>query len=236
MMSSIGTVSENLCMDPRSLSSSSRLFRAHFARNFQFVFVFCCLTALVGLPLCVAQDRNYWNTQVGTRSALMGGAVVGGVRDTSATYYNPGALGFITNSSLSVSANAYQYDRFRSDNGVGQGEALTSDEIRVYPLLVSGAHVIDDGEVLGYSVITRNNFGTKMSARHDVTGDILTNPSAPGLEEFIGQYTLESSLSEYWGALSYAHRLNECTSAGISNFLALRSQNFNQAIQLLHLK
>ncbi len=52
-----------------------------------------------------AQETNYWTHALGTRSALMGGAVVAGVRDNSAIWYNPGALGFITNPSLSISAN-----------------------------------------------------------------------------------------------------------------------------------
>jgi len=42
-----------------------------------------------------SQDTHYWNTQYGPRSMLLSGAVVGSIGDMSATYYNPGALGYI---------------------------------------------------------------------------------------------------------------------------------------------
>jgi hypothetical protein len=39
-----------------------------------------------------AQDNNYWNQLPGARTAVFGGAVVGGVRDNRAVFYNPGVL------------------------------------------------------------------------------------------------------------------------------------------------
>ena len=70
------------------------------------------LRLLIAMCLCAgalaAQDNHYWTHQFGTRASLMGGAMIGGVDDTSAVYYNPGRLGWITNDSLKVSANGYQ--------------------------------------------------------------------------------------------------------------------------------
>lgn len=36
-----------------------------------------------------AQDLHYWTNQFGTRSSLLGGAVVGGIKDNTAIFYNP---------------------------------------------------------------------------------------------------------------------------------------------------
>ena len=47
------------------------------------------LAMLVCLQASRAQDTQYWNIQYGTRSTLLGGAVIGSVADLSATYYNP---------------------------------------------------------------------------------------------------------------------------------------------------
>jgi len=79
----------------------------------------------------LSQDHHYWGQQFGSRSALMGGAVVGGVRDTSAGFYNPAALGFVNKPSLSVSASAYQMERLSVDNGAGTGESLDSSKMTV---------------------------------------------------------------------------------------------------------
>ena len=59
---------------------------------------------LIGFSLS-AQDRQFWDQAVGGRTALLGGVAVGGVRDYSATFYNPGALGFLSANKLSVSFN-----------------------------------------------------------------------------------------------------------------------------------
>ncbi|HQH26133.1 MAG TPA: hypothetical protein PLP17_01945 [Oligoflexia bacterium] len=105
------------------------------------------MIAMVLLPCTtLAQDHNYWNNQFGSRSALMGGAVVGGVRDTSAVFYNPGALGFIDNQSLSVSANALRVERSVIENGAGDGRDLDSDTLSVVPLLISGITFLNDSQ------------------------------------------------------------------------------------------
>ena len=39
-----------------------------------------------------AQDAHYWTLQDGTRAELLGGTVVGSIKDLSSTFYNPGAI------------------------------------------------------------------------------------------------------------------------------------------------
>ena len=52
-----------------------------------------------------AQDRHFWDQAVGGRTALLGGIAVGGVRDYSATFYNPGALSFLSKNSMNFNFN-----------------------------------------------------------------------------------------------------------------------------------
>ena len=54
------------------------------------------------------QDSHYWSEQYGTRAALLGGPMIGSVRDLSATYYNPGATALHGDSRFLLSARAYR--------------------------------------------------------------------------------------------------------------------------------
>lgn len=197
----------------------------------------CSAVLLAGLIILLttgawAQDSQYWTNQYGTRSAFLGGAVVGGVRDTSAGYYNPGALGFLDNPSLSVSADAFRLTDLHMTEGVGGADRLDSEEVEVLPLLLSGVFKpqgLSDRHMLGYSFLSRNNHMMRVSARREATSDVLTNPTAPGDEDFIGQFTREDRLLEVWGGLSYAYRLSEHLSLGVTNFLAIRSQAISKA-------
>lgn len=180
-----------------------------------------------------AQDSHYNTYGYGSRSGLMGGAVTGGVRDTSAIFYNPGALGFVDNASLSVSGNAYSFETITLENGAGATEDLESEEVNVVPTLLSGI-IIPDGDSkqrIGYGILTRSYANFKASSRLDTIGDVLKHPFAPGQEDYIGQYNLNSKLNEIWGDVSYAYKLSPEMSVGISNFLALRSQNFTESIR-----
>ncbi len=198
----------------------------------------CVLGALLSFSslfsgVAFAQDNNYWKYAYGTRSALLGGAVVAGVKDTSAGFYNPGALGFIDNPSLSVSANAYQYEKISLDNGAGEGEDLTSGQFNVVPTLISGMYRFEQSpaHTIGYQIITRNRSTTSANARRDEVADVLLNPFAPGPEDYIGQYNYDTDLTEVWGGLSYAYKGWEKVSVGFTNFLSVRTQKLNESAQ-----
>ena len=185
-----------------------------------------------------SQDHHYWSQQFGSRSALMGGSVVGGVRDTSAGFYNPGALGFVNEPSLSVSANAYQLEKLSIDNGAGTHSALDSEKISVIPLLASGTIVSErfPEHTFGYSLLAKNNTSIDTSGRIDQSIDVINDVKHKdgkvyfqGEENFIGQVIANSEVTELWGGLSWAHQLRSTLSIGATAFLALRNQSQNQA-------
>lgn len=186
--------------------------------------------SFIAVDTASAQDAQPWNYQFGPRGSLMGGAMVGGVRDTSATFYNPGALGFVHNPSLSVSANLYRYEEVSLDNGAGTGSDLSSDEVLIVPSLIAGVLDIDASErhTIAWSVLARNRTKITDSARVDDQRDVLLNEFNPGLEDFTGQYTFDKDLYEYWAGLSYGYKVNDWLALGLSNFLALRNEKFSE--------
>ena len=67
--------------------------------------------------LAPAQDAHYWTDQFGNRARLLGGAVVGSVRDLSATYYNPGSLALVPTAELLLAGNVLSYTRYDATTG-----------------------------------------------------------------------------------------------------------------------
>lgn len=207
-------------------------------KSFNYIVLFAFFLIFFSQP-ALSQDHHYWGQQFGSRSALMGGAVVGGVRDTSAGFYNPAALGFVNKPSLSVSASAYQMEQLSVDNGAGTGESLDSDKMSVIPLLTSGTMFFDPGSKhrFGYSLLAKNQTTTDMSGREeknqDVIGDIHHRDgtvSFQGDERFIGQLITGSDVTELWGGMSWAYQIRQNISVGATSFLAMRNQSQSKAI------
>ena len=93
---------------------------------------FCCgfsvlIVTLLTSTCVVAQDTHYWNNQYGPRAMLLGGIIIGSVSDMSATYYNPGALGYIAEPELILSANVYQNSALTVKDGAGKNIEGESD-------------------------------------------------------------------------------------------------------------
>jgi len=70
-------------------------------------FIFPAISTILIQPAS-AQDTHYWNLQHGTRSTLLGGAVIGSVTDMAATYYNPAALALFPAPEILLSGKVYQ--------------------------------------------------------------------------------------------------------------------------------
>lgn len=177
-----------------------------------------------------AQDSHYWTNQFGSRSSLLGGSVVGGVRDNSAVYYNPGALAFLDSANLSVNANAYQFDQLKIENGAGDKIDLNSNQTQIIPLMVSGLYKFKKNinHSLGYSIITRHQTSIRFSARKDTSLDIIDDHNYSfGNEEYIGQFNFSASLNEQLFGVCYAYRVNKRFALGLTNFVAYRTQNLD---------
>jgi hypothetical protein len=191
----------------------------------------------------LSQEHHYWTNQFGSRAALMSGAIVGGVRDTSAGFYNPGALGFLKASTFSASGNGYQLESVDISNGAGTGIDVDSSNTNIIPLLISGTFALGNN-TFGYSLLAKNKSSIKLSGRHeesafaglDSNPNFTFNPSTgepmesglfDGPETYRGQFTYDSDVSEFWAGLSWAHQVHDNISVGISGFLALRDQSFN---------
>lgn len=175
-----------------------------------------------------AQDNHYWTHQFGTRASLMGGAVIGGVSDTSAVYYNPARLGWIDNDSLKVSADGYQLALLTIQDGAGKDQNLSSTQGDIVPLAASGVFTFPEPRMaLGFHILARQYSDFSVSMRREALQNVIDDTRSPGDEDFIGSFSFKSETEEYWAGLGFGWAPFEWLSIGITHFGALRFETQN---------
>ena len=180
-----------------------------------------------------AQEAHYWTNQVGATATMLGGAVTAGIRDNSAIFYNPGALGYIENTSLSAVGDAYFVNWLTIKNGAGQGLDLTNRRVSRTGQLFSGIvkNKKNPDFSVNYAVLNRHNFDYRMFANNEAQYDVIE--SRPGLENYLGSYDYLNITREDWLGVGLGHVLGESRDWGIgaSVFLVVRSQDWSRVFR-----
>ncbi|MCX6247356.1 MAG: hypothetical protein NTW10_06460 [Bacteroidetes bacterium] len=189
-----------------------------------------CIFILSLLITCtqtiLSQDNHYWSQQFGAVSSLMGGAMVAGVRDNSAAFYNPGALTFIDFPNLSVDANLYKLDKILITDGAGSGINLNSAQVNIYPQILTGMinYIKVPGLKFSYSILTRNFSNILMSTRYTKSEQGMQG-SEPN--RFLGEFNYVNQLNEQWFGLCASYKLKEGLGIGVTLFGVYRGQTFS---------
>jgi len=170
-----------------------------------------------------AQENNYWNIQYGTRSTLLGGAVIGSVSDLSATFYNPGAIALFPDVKFILSAQVYQLDNFTIKDGAAEGKDLDYSSIVPSPNFVAFDLNFDflGDDRLAFSILTRQNSNLEFSSRIIDSLDVIK--SWLGKENFAGGINTEKKFNDVWGGITYSTKLNETIGIGVTGYVAYRS-------------
>ena len=180
------------------------------------------LVAMQALP-AAAQDTHYWTNQYGPTSMLLSGAVIGSVRDMSATYYNPGALGYIADPAVLVSANAYQIESLKIKDGGGAGVDLSESRFNLLPNMLAGAFKKSwlGRNRLAYSFLTRHRVDAEVRGGRTSQIDVLPDP---GTEQFAGAVRASRDAKELWAGVTWARPVRDKVGVGITTYLSIRSE------------
>lgn len=185
---------------------------------------------LLSLPVFLrAQDANYWSNSYGPGGFVAPGAVIANNRDSGVLSFNPALLAYANKNSASISGNLYQYESINIKNGVGTGLNLTSTNGAVIPEAGAGIFAMHGKHpfVLGYA-LTRDPVSTyEVTQRRDAHINVLDDSYSPGLENYVGQYSAQNSITETSGLVSVGFRVNKALSAGFSAEGQVRRQVYN---------
>ncbi len=178
-----------------------------------------------------AQDTHYWTYRYGTRAVLMGGPAVGGLEDNSSVIYNPALLSLVKSTSVSINSNVYQVVNINVKDGAGSGQDVASNQFSAVPVTVSGLIKKKKPSrwTMGYAIIVPTEFTFKASAREAGFKNIdqsINDTQSPGAEDYVGQFSINTRLSENQGAFAVAYKINDHWSIGLTNQFIYRSQNY----------
>ncbi len=211
-------------MKERSTSDNRHTGTRKFRRISWWIFILSI--SATGLP---AQDSHYWTQQFGTRSSLMGGAVIGNVKDNSSIFYNPACLAFIDTSSISLNANLYQIDNTRIENALGQTKDFKNSNFKNLPLLFSGLVPTKNPKIkIGYGFASVIDYSFKGVGRLDKSYPIVNDLESPGPEAFIGQLSLNSQINETAFGVGIGNKLNDHWAIGATMLFSWRAQNYER--------
>ncbi len=183
--------------------------------------IYVLIVLLFSIMEIPAQDSHYWNIQYGTRSLLLGGAVIGSVSDMAATFYNPAALGLFSAPEILLSGKVYQYDALTLKNVSESNLDLTSSNIESAPSLFAGSFTFKwlKKHKLSYSILTRQRMNFGIDGQQGTVREVLN-----GQERVAGELTSDQKLSDDWGGLSWSYPLTSKMAIGVSQYLSIRSQ------------
>ena len=175
--------------------------------------------------LARAQDTHYWSIQYGPVGQLVGGQLIGGVDDLSATFYNPGALALRNESSYLLSTESVQWESVSTDSPGFAVFDASSSHFGTAPSLLAGAlpHWLGQDTHLAWSFLTRQRLDIRLGQRVD---DSLPSPWVRSATEAY----FDQDASESWAGLTASHRFSDSFGLGLTGYGIYRGQRLRHEL------
>jgi hypothetical protein len=175
------------------------------------------LAALLAVP-AAAQDTHYWSIQYGPVGQLVGGQLIGGVPDLSATFYNPGALSLRNESSYLLSTESVQLESVSTSSDSRILDS-SSSKFGSAPSLLAGAlpRWLGEDTALAWSFLTRQKLDLRIGSR-------IIDPFAGTFAQSAAESYSDQEITESWGGLTLSHPLSESVGLGGTLYGVYRGQ------------
>ncbi len=181
-----------------------------------------------GIINVVAQDTQYWSKQYGTYGELLGGIVVGGISDLSASYYNPGSMTFTTDSALVLTTHSMQAYIITMNSAFGTESSLTSFSVKASPSIFAFRlpfKWLGDNQIV-ISYISRYDFDFEAQELNSIPYSKSQNLYSAN------EVSVYENLSEYWPGISWSKAISKNIGIGATLYLPYRSQNARNQVVL----
>lgn len=184
-----------------------------------------------GMLLCGgharAQDTHYWSIQYGPVGQLVGGQLIGGVDDLSATFYNPGALALRNESSYLLSTESVQWESVSTDSPGFAVFDASSSHFGAAPSLLAGVlpHWLGQDTHLAWSFLTRQRLDVRLGQRVD---DSLPPPWARSATEAY----FDQDATESWAGLTASWRVSDSVGLGFTGYGVYRGQRLRNELSV----
>jgi hypothetical protein len=163
-----------------------------------------------------AQQGNYNFNNFGNRSILLSGNVTGSVEDIALAFYNPARLTEVGDTRFEFNAKAYQLSTLKVSNVLGEDATPSNTNFNGVPSMAGGTFKLF-GTRFAFSFLSRTRTNTSINYFSEpLTRDILE--AFPGEEEYKIGLDFNSFIRDEWFGLTWAHKLNDRLSLGISGF------------------
>jgi len=166
-----------------------------------------------------AQDANYWTYQYGSRSTLLGGAVIGSVLDLSGTYYNPGAVSLIKDPETILAAKVIEYPTYILEGSFINDIEMSHSNMGPAPSLVATN--------LKFDWLGEDNIVLSLLTRYDLSFDLNYGNSSKlnleNLSDIITSVRIHERMSESWFGITWSYNYKSKIGIGFTPYFVFRS-------------
>lgn len=183
------------------------------------LYALLCICSLV--PSLIRGQGYYNDENFGNRSILLSGNVTGSVDDLGLTYYNPARLALIDEPNFTISARAFEMGSLKVENVFGRNNKLSDSKFAGLPSLAAATFKVgkSDKHKFAYAILSRKRSKINLGFAREIDAEVLEE--FDNVDRFIAELNLRSDETDEWFGFSWATKLKENFSIGVSTFVSV---------------